>query len=132
MLTSSTKNTIFLFTGAPKRVLRFFSSLLSIRYCVSMACVCAEKLMVKGTMERGPRIFSSASTVMTDLPTPVTPVKSTERRTSRHRSSRNEYRTVSTVGTRIWKYGSALLYVKAGTLDTQGLRSGGNFSAKST
>lgn len=38
MLTSSTKNTSFLFTGAPYRVLRFFSSFDSMRYCVSMAC----------------------------------------------------------------------------------------------
>jgi hypothetical protein len=72
-------------------VLRFFSSLLSMSSCVSIAWVCALKLMVCGSTPLASRSASSASTMITLLPTPVTPVNSTLRPTSTHSSMRREY-----------------------------------------
>eukprot|EP00955_Chlamydomonas_euryale_P064844 359090-Chlamydomonas_euryale.AAC.3 len=126
------KNTRRLPTGAPKRVLRFFSSFDSIRNCVSAAEVCAEKFTVWSSTPLRSRNSSSAATVMTDLPTPVTPDNSTDRPTATLSSSRREKRTVSTVGTSIWKNGSCRSYEKLGTRSVHARNSCGKHRELST
>jgi len=72
--------------------------------------------MVTGKMFLGSLSCARLSTMMTLLPTPVSPVKSTLFSTSIRISSRNEKRTVSSVGTSISKYGFFSSYTNSGTL----------------
>ncbi len=78
MFKSSMKMTMCLFLGAPSTFLRFFSSLASIISWVRVELVCAEKLRKMGKQSPLADTASSRSRAITDLPTPVSPVNSTD------------------------------------------------------
>ena len=67
--------------------------------CVCCDVVWAEKVMGTETVIFGFSMRESVSIIAAVLPTPETPVKSTERPTSRQESRIDENRTVSIVGT---------------------------------
>ena len=81
MLRSSTNTSILRPAGAPSRFLRFFSRLASSASCRLPEEVCAEKFTSAAAKAgASPLIMpASASAMMTDLPTPVSPANSTLR-----------------------------------------------------
>jgi hypothetical protein len=72
MLTSSIKKTIFFPPGGPRRVFLFASKFPSKAAYKLLAEVLPEKLTQAETISSGAK--ASQSFVMTDLPTPVSPV----------------------------------------------------------
>ena len=99
MFRSSIMITSSLPTGGPKKPLRRLSSLASIKYCVTLAEVLAEKPTKLGGEYFSLSIASRCPCKYTDLPVPVGPQNRMGFWFFRARSARNMYRTVSTVGT---------------------------------
>ena len=91
--------------------------------CVSMALVCPEKLMTTGSTfippsASGRLILVRRSWITTVLPVPVCPVKNTLCMTRKLVMKSSAYRTVSTVGTTMLKYGIFGSNSKVGTTDS--------------
>mmetsp|Transcript_8700 Transcript_8700/g.26129 ORF Transcript_8700/g.26129 Transcript_8700/m.26129 type:complete len:209 (+) Transcript_8700:8249-8875(+) len=129
MLRSSTKMHTFFSRGAPRTFFLRFSSFDSIIFWVRSDDVCAEKLRISGTsLPSLAAIESRQSFAITDLPTPVSPVKSTDLLPSRYVESSQLNLTVSTVGTSMSKNGISGLYSNFGTISSHFLNVGGDVS----
>ena len=95
----SSMNTVYIFpAGGPNRPFRRFSTLPSIRSCVWLALVRAEKVRNIGRNFSG-MPFISLFPTFNVFPVPVSPTHSTCFPATSRRSSRYVYRTVSGVGT---------------------------------
>lgn len=124
ILTSSINKTIFFPAGGPNKSLRFFMNLsLSMNKSSKfLELVYAEKLSMENTYF-SLLTLNRYSYMITDLPTPVSPVISTLYPPSINLSRRYLNLTVSYVGTRILKYGRVASYLKSVTKSFHGLNS---------